>query len=50
MFQIQRSKTGFAKAGKLLPALLCRFKNGGWSRRKENSISAFTEKFIQLLQ
>ncbi len=29
-----RSKTSSVKAGKLLPTFLCRFKNGGWLRRK----------------
>jgi hypothetical protein len=29
-----RSKTGFVKAGKLLPTFLCRFKYGGWLRRE----------------
>jgi hypothetical protein len=31
-----RSKTGSVKAGKLLPSFLCRFKYGGWLRRKRN--------------
>jgi hypothetical protein len=39
MFQNSRTKTGFAKAGKLLPAFLCRFKFGGWLRRKRKFIN-----------